>query len=205
MDPQYSGVCTRTIQHGGFSVKTLTLHGPSELTEDGRHVSSLGLDMAHGCGAVYYRQQAVDHVFTSPLLVTAETAAAMIVENPSFAKACRHPAFEGLGTEDALTLLHNELFDELIAGGASVMEALEVSHDRDVQHVFMDEAMLAIHEMFACMGEDQLAVGVFDPHFIVMAAQACGLRDLHSLEVLEGIVFEFRGENNIVAKRQVIS
>lgn len=186
-------------------MKTLVLHVHSELTQDGRHVSSLGLDMAHGYGAIYYRQKTVDHVFTSPLLVTAETAAAMMVKNRSFEKACRHPAFDGLGTEHTLMLLHSEQFDELIAGGVSVMEALVASHDRDVQYVFMDEAMLAIHEMFACMGDGQLAVGVFHPDFIVMAAQACGLGGLDSLELLEGIVFEFRGENNIVAKRQVVS
>jgi hypothetical protein len=188
-----------------LKTKTLTLHVHSELANCGRHISKDGLDMAHSCAAVYHRKQEIRHVFTSSVEVTGETVVAMMVENQAFAKACRHPAIEGLGSHDSLMLLCNDQFSDLIAGGVSVMEAFEASHDRDLRHVLEDEAMLAIHEMFACMADGERGVGVFHEPFITLAAHMCGLRDLESLEELDGIVFEFRDTNNIVAKRMLIS
>ncbi len=186
-------------------MKILTLHVHSELAEDGRHISTMGLDMAHGFGAFHHRNQMVQHIFTSPLVATIETAAVMVVENPAFSQSCRHPVIDGLGSDAALMHLHNEKFEDLIAGGVSVMEAFTASHDCDAQHVFEVEAMGAIHQMFSCMEDGEMGVGVFHSSFIILAAYLCGLRDVHTLDILEAVVFEFRGEHNIIAKRKLIS
>lgn len=186
-------------------METLILQRHSELAKDGRHVSSDGMEMAHAYGLIYYRKREVHHVFTSPVQVTVETMVAMMVNNKAFAKACRHPAIQGMGSHDSLILLCNDQFSDLSAGGVSVMEAFVASHDPDVRHILEEEAMLAIHEMFASMAEGELGVGVFHEPFITLAAHLCGLRDIQCLDILEGIVFEYRGGNNIVAKRMLIS
>lgn len=203
--PSSLGCRYKQDKHGGVVLKTLILHVHSELAADGRHVSNMGLNMAHSCGSVYYRNREVQHVFTSPVQVTTETIVAMMVENRAFDQVCRHPAIEGMGSDDLLVLLCNDKFSDLIDGGVSVMEAFRASHDRDLQHILEDEAMLAVKKMFASMSYGELGVGVFHEPFITLAAHLCGLRDLESLEVLDGIVFEFRGENNIVAKRLLIN
>lgn len=185
-------------------METLILHLHTELAEDGRNVTSDGLDLAHGYGTVYYRKKEVQHVFNSSVQVTTETLVAMMVKNKAFAKACRHPAIQGMGSHDSLMLLCNDQFSDLIAGGVSVMEAFVASHDPDVRHILEEDAMLAIHEMFASMAEGELGVGVFHEPFITLAAHLCGLRDIQCLDILEGIVFEYRGGNNIVAKRMLI-
>jgi hypothetical protein len=155
--------------------------------------------MAHGFGVVYYRNKKVAHVFTSPLITSTETLISIMVGNKAFEDAVQHVAIEGLGTKDALTLLNNEQFRDLVAGDVSTLEAVVIAHDLDIREVFVDEAMVAIKEMFACMADGELGVGVFEDPFISMAAEVCGLEDARSLEPLEHIVFKMDDGGDIVA------
>lgn len=181
-------------------MKTLDLYA----CESYKHVSYEGLSAANAQACMHFRGRLVEKVFTPCLRPAIETMTAMMVNNASFAKAEHYSGIEGLGHESVVPLLYNDEFCDLIDGGVAVMDALKMSHDPDVQHVFREEAMLAVEHMFARLQEGERGAGVFLGHFIIMAAYASGLRDIHSLEPLEAISFEFHDDDNIVAKRKLI-
>lgn len=182
-------------------MKTLDLYA----CESRKHVSYEGLSVANAQAFTHFRGCMVEKVFTPCLRPAIETMTAMMVNNASFAKAEHYPGIEGLGHDSVLPLLYSDEFCDLIDRGSTVMDALKLAHDPDVQHVFCEEAMLAVEHMFAHLQDGERGVGAFLGHFIVMAAHVSGLKDIHSLQPLEAIRFEFHGDDSIVVKRLLIS